>query len=292
MEKESKGRIKTDAYWNGELSISYDALKKIGEGDTIDITTIVPEYAAKELPRLQIFKSFLVGPSGKKQVSFFRKMFETVPEFTTELQQNNVVPIFLSTGYGVGFFSKNQIDSLSDLKNKTWRTASFWHRDYLKKFGSIPVSIPWGPEVYKAFEENRLDGLMVNIDGAYQLKVYEQAPYLLTSKKLWLGHLYIVSINKNIWERLEQIDKDAILRAAAKSYKKLGKIMDESYKEQLVKLAEKGVKYRVLSKKEVKDFENNIQYNLIQQDWIKEQELKSVNDLNSILEKMKNMLRK
>ena len=68
--------------------------------------------------------------------------------------------------------------------------------------------------------------------------------------------------------------------------------MDESYKEQLVKLAEKGVKYRVLSKKEVKDFENNIQYNLIQQDWIKEQELKSVNDLNSILEKMKNMLRK
>jgi TRAP-type C4-dicarboxylate transport system substrate-binding protein len=244
------------------------------------------------LPRLQIFKSFLVGPSGKKQVSFFRKMFETVPEFTTELQQNNVVPIFLSTGYGVGFFSKNQIDSLSDLKNKTWRTASFWHRDYLKKFGSIPVSIPWGPEVYKAFEENRLDGLMVNIDGAYQLKVYEQAPYLLTSKNLWLGHLYIVSINKNIWERLEQIDKDAILRAAAKSYKKLGKIMDESYKEQLVKLAEKGVKYRVLSKKEVKDFENNIQYNLIQQDWIKEQELKSVNDLNSILEKMKNMLRK
>lgn len=292
IEKESKGRIKIDAYWNGELSISYDALKKVGKGDTIDITTVVPEYAAKELPRLQIFKSFLVGPSGKKQVSFFRKMFETVPEFTTELQQNNVVPIFLSTGYGVGFFSKNQMDSLSDLKNKTWRTASFWHRDYLKKFGSIPVSIPWGPEVYKAFEENKLDGLMVNIDGAYQLKVYEQAPYLLTSKNLWLGHLYIVSINKNTWENLEQIDKDAIQRAAAKSYKKLGKIMDESYKEQLVKLAEKGVKYRVLSKKEVKDFENNIQYNLIQQDWIKEQEEKGLKDLNGIIEKMKNELGK
>ncbi len=290
IEKESKGRIKIDAHWNGELSISYDALKKVGKGDTIDITTVVPEYAAKELPRLQLFKSFLVGPRGKEQVSFFRKMFETVPEFTTELQQNNVVPIFLSTGYGVGFFSKNQMDSLSDLKNKTWRTASFWHRDYLKKYGSIPVSIPWGPEVYKAFEENRLDGLMVNIDGAYQLKVYEQAPYLLTSKKLWLGHLYIVSINKNTWERLDQIDKEAIQRAANKSYKKLGKIMDESYKSQLEKLAEKGVKYRILSDKKLTDFENAVQYHLTQQNWVNEQEAKGLSDLKSILEKMKKEL--
>ena len=292
IEKESKGRIKIDAHWNGELSISYDALKKVGKGDTVDITTVVPEYAAKELPRLQLFKSFLVGPSGKEQVSFFRKLFETVPEFTTELQENNVVPIFLSTGYGVGFFSKNPMDSLSDLKNKTWRTASFWHWDYLKKYGSIPVSIPWGPEVYKAFEENKLDGLMVNIDGGYQLKVYEQAPYLLTSKKLWLGHLYIVSMNEKTWESLDQKDKDAMQRAATESYKKLGKIMDESYTEQLEKLAQNGVKYRILSDAELRDFENAVQYNLIQLDWIKEQETKGLNDLNSILEKMKSALGK
>ncbi len=50
--------------------------------------------------------------------------------------------------------------------------------------------------------------------------------------------------------------------------------MDESYKAQLEKLAEKGVKYRILSDRELKDFENTVQYNLIQQDWIKDQEAK------------------
>ena len=108
IEKESKGRIKIEAYWNGQLSSSYDALKKVSKGDTIDITTVVPEYAANELPIHQLFKSFLLGPTGKKQVAFFRKMYETTPELTNELYQNNIEPIFLSTGYGVGFFSREK----------------------------------------------------------------------------------------------------------------------------------------------------------------------------------------
>jgi len=163
IEKESNGRIKIDAYWNGALSISYDALKKVSKGDTIDITTVVPEYAAKELPITQLFKSFLVGPSGKKQVSAFRKMYASIPELANELNQSNIEPIFLSTGYSVGFFSREKMGSLSDLKNQKWRTASFWHRDYLKNYGAIPVTIPWGEQVYKAFANKSLDGLMVNI---------------------------------------------------------------------------------------------------------------------------------
>lgn len=97
-------------------------------------------------------------------------MYENVPEFTDELHQNNVEPVFLSTGYGVGFFSREPLQSLHDLKNKRWRTASFWHRDFLNNFGSVPVTIPWGDQVYKAFAEKKLDGLMVNIDGGVPVK--------------------------------------------------------------------------------------------------------------------------
>lgn len=292
IEKESEGRIKIDAHWNGELAISYDALKKVSKGDTVDITTVVPEYSANQLPTLQVFKSFLVGFTDKKQVSFFREMFKTIPEFTEELHRNNVEPIFLSTGYGVGFFSREPIDSLSELKDKKWRTASFWHRDYLKNYGSIPVSIPWGPEVYKAFEEKTLDGLMVNIDGGYQLKIYEQAPFLLASEKLWLGHLYIVAINKKTWEGLEPQDRDAIQRAAIKSYKKLGKIMHSSFAEQLQELEEAGCTYRLLSDKELNDFEQSIDYKEVQDDWAKAQEAKGVNNVTSILQKIRTALGK
>lgn len=66
---------------------------------------------------------------------------------------------FFSTGYGVGFFSREKIVSLDGLKHKTWSTASFWHRDYLKNYGAFPVTIPWGEKVYEAFANKTLDGL-------------------------------------------------------------------------------------------------------------------------------------
>ncbi len=287
IEQESKGRIKIETHWNGELAISYDALKKASAGDALDITTVVPEYVAKELPTHQLFKSFLVGPTGDEQVNFFRKMFATVPELTAELHQNNVEPIFLSTGYGVGFFSREPINSLADIKNKRWRTASFWHRDYLTNYGSVAVSIPWGEQVYQAFAEKTLDGLMVNVDGGFQLKVYEQAPYILASKNLWLGHLYIVAMNKQTWDSLEARDKQAILRAAKKSYKTLGAVTENAFDEQMEKLQAAGAQYRILTDKELADFEHSIQSQKVQDAWANEQEQKGVKNVTAILEKMR-----
>lgn len=287
IEKESKGRIKIETFWNGELSSSYEALSKVSKGE-VDIATIVPEYSAKELQKHQLFKSFLIGPTGRKQVAFFRKAYDEIPEFSQEVRSNNIEPIFLSTGYGVGFFSTDPINSLEDIKNKKWRTASFWHREFLKKYGAIPITIPWGEQVYKAFRERELNGIMVNIDGAYQLKIYEQVPYFLTSKKLWLGHLYIVGINQKTWGLLSQEDKNAIKRAAEKSYKKWGKIMDKSFVQQMKKLEEKGAKYRILSDKELKAFEDKIDSENIRKSWITEQNT----GLNNILEKLYKILQK
>ena len=290
IEKESNGRLKVEAHWDGKLSISYDALKTVSEGKIADITTVVPEYAAKELPLHQIFKSFLVGPTGKKQVSFFRNAYTEIPEFSSELEKNNVVDIFLSTGYGVGFFSRDPFNSLNDLKGTKWRTASFWHRDFLNNFGAIPVTIPWGPEVYKALEEKTLDGIMVNIDGGYNLKIYEQAPYLLASKKLWLGHLYLVVMNKETWNNLEKADQDAIQRAAEFAYKSLGKVMDKSFTVQMQKLKNEGVKYRILNDKELKDFEVAIKYQEVQKRWTDEQKAKGIENATIVWEKVATIL--
>ena len=94
IEKQSKGRIKIEPHWHGELAISYDALKKLRDCKTIDITTVVSEYDAAALHRLHILKSFLIGPTGNNQVKFFSKIFKKVPVFNAELKENNVVPLF------------------------------------------------------------------------------------------------------------------------------------------------------------------------------------------------------
>lgn len=187
-----------------------------------------------------------------------------------------MVDVFLSTGYPVGFFSTEPLANLKEIKGTKWRSASFWHLDYLLNVGAVPVNIHWGPEVYEALEKKTLDGIMVNVDSGYNLKVHEHAPYVLASKDLWLGHLYLVTINKNTWNTLTKEDKDAIQRAAKKAYKTLGTVMDKSFDTQMETLKNEGAKIRLLSKKETDEFKVQTKYEEVQDKWVKEQKVNGI----------------
>ena len=228
IETESNGRLKIEDHWDGEIAAAYDALGAVAKGAT-DIGTVVPEYTAKELPLHQIFKSFIKGPVGGRQIDFFNRVYSEVPAFPAELDKNNIVPIFFGTGYPVAFFRNTPMAGLDELKGGRWRSASFWHLDFLKNAGATPVTMHWGPEIPEALKAKTLDGLMVNVDSGYMLKVHETAPHVLVSKDLWLGHVYILTMNKGVWSSLAQEDKDAIGRAAKKSYETLGAVMDKSF---------------------------------------------------------------
>ena len=111
IEKESNGRLKIEDRWDSVVSTGYDALRVLGDGKVTDMAIVVPEYSAKELPLHQLFKSFPAGPSGDRQVAFFRRAYAEIPAFTAELQKNNVVEIGLGTDYPVAFFSSQPLTS-------------------------------------------------------------------------------------------------------------------------------------------------------------------------------------
>ena len=290
IEKESNGRLKIEAHWDGQLAKAYDALGAVREGKVTDMATTVPEYTAKELPLHQIFKSFPVGPSGAKQVSFFRRVYADVPELNAELNRNNLVEIFLGTGYPVAFFSTQPLKSLEEMKGHTWRTASFWHKDFLQNAGAIPITMHWGEEVYKALQARTLDGLMVNVDSGYDLKVHEHAPHALVSKDLWLGHLYPLTMNRDTWNALALEDKQAIQRAARTAYKALGPVMDRSFDTQVEALRKGGATIRLLERKEVQAFNTATKYQEAQAVWVKEQESKGVKDAGAVVKKVNAIL--
>jgi TRAP-type C4-dicarboxylate transport system substrate-binding protein len=291
IEKESHGRLKVDDRWNSELARSYDALGVVKEGKIADMTIVVPEYTPKEFPLQQIFKSFPVGPTGDKQVQFFRKAYATIPAFQAEFAQQNVVNIFLATGYPVAFFSTKPLNKLDDIKGTKWRSASFWHQDLLKNTGAIPVSMPWGEGIYDALKAGTLDGLMVNVDSGYQLNVHKTAPNVLISKDLWLGHVYPLVMNKNTWDKLADEDKQAIQRAAEKSYQTLGSVMDSSFDAMVEELRNNGAHIRKLSANEVAQWETSVNYQQVQQTWVKEQEGKGVKDAGPTMEKVTALLK-
>ncbi len=282
IEKESNGRLKIEDHWNGEVAAAYDALGAVSKGAT-DFGTVVPEYTAEELPLHQLFKSFIRGPVGGRQVEFFNRVYDGVPAFRAELENNNIVQVFFGTGYPVAFFRNAPMASLDELKGGKWRSASFWHLDFLKNAGATPVTMHWGPEIPAALKARTLDGLMVNVDSGYLLKVHETAPNVLVSRDLWLGHVYILAINKDVWNSLAPEDKDAIRRAAANSYATLGAVMERSFDEQLEDLKKAGASVRVLLPGEVEQFEALTRYREVQSAWAEAQQGKGVENAGAVL---------
>lgn len=291
IEKESHGRLKVEDHWNSELARSYDALGVVKEGKVADMTVVVPEYTPKEFPLQQIFKSFPVGPTGDKQVQFLRKAYATIPALQAEFAQQNVVNIFLATGYPVAFFSTRPLNNLDDIKGTKWRSASFWHQDFLKNTGAIPVSMPWGEGIYDALKAGALDGLMVNVDSGYQLNVHKTAPNVLIAKALWLGHVYPLVMNKNTWDKLVPEDKQAIHRAAQKAYQTLGSVMDSSFDAMVEELRHNGANIRKLNASEVALWETSVNYQQVQEKWVKEQEDKGVKQAGPTMEKVTALLK-
>ena len=291
INEQSHGRIKINSHWNGEISISYDALKTVKDGSKAQIAVIVPEYFAKELPLHQIFKSFPVGPTGQEQVKFFSSIYKEVPELLQEIESQGLHVIFVSTGYPVAFFSSKLMSDLQAIKGQKWRSASFWHKDFLTNAGATPITMPWGQGVFDALNNGTLDGLMVNIDSGYDINAHKAAPNILTSQKLWLGHEYIIAMNKFAWEKLSDSDKRAIEKAAEISYSKLGEVMNNSYCRQLEILRDSGANVRILTDQEIKFWEDTTNFEVIQDKWLSEQAVKSADVLNKIRRYIKNFIK-
>ena len=289
IERESNGRLKIEDHWNGEIAAAYDALGAVSKG-AADMATVVPEYMAKELPLHQLFKSFPKGPTGSAQVDFFRCVYAQVPAFPAELEKNNIVPLFFGTGYPVAFYSTASLTTLDGVQGGKWRSASFWHQDFLRNAGATPVTMPWGPEVYEALKARTLDGIMVNVDSGYMLKVHEAAPSVLVSKDLWLGHLYLLTINKDVCVKLAQRDKNAIWRATEKSYGALGSVMDRSFDAQLDDLRNAGASVRTLMQEESERWAGVTKYREVQAAWAQDQESKGVKGVGAALAKVMSIM--
>ena len=286
VEQESQGRIRVNDHWNGEISSSYDACKMVCEGKKADMATVVPEYDSQRMPLHQLFKSFLAGPSGEAQVALIRKAYETIPELTEELHRAGIHPVLVATGYPVGFYSREPIADLSALKGQTWRTASFWHVNYLENAGARNKRIAWGRQASDSLRSGAIDGIMVNIDSGWDIGVHKAAPHLLVSQELWLGHIYLVAMNLNRWNALPAKDKQAIERAADKTYKAMGKMMDQSYEQLLQQLNNEGCTVRRLSHEEVSDFVTTARQSEVQQQWVSQKESEGISHVRLVFENL------
>ncbi len=286
LEKESQGRLTVEGHWGGEIARSYDALRAVGKDGLADMAIVVPEYTPAELPLHQIFKSFPVGPSGDRQVAFFRRVYAEVPDFHEELAQQNVVVLLFATGFPVAFLSTGPLASLEDIRGGRWRSASFWHQDFLRNAGAEPVTMPWGDEVYHALQSGGLNGLMVNIDSGYDVRAHKAAPNILVSGDLWLGHVYLLVMNKTTWDGLAEEDRQAVRRAAETAHQALGRAMDAGFDAMLETVRAEGASVRILEPEEVLRWESATGYRDVQAAWVKKQEEQGLKNVARVMQRV------
>lgn len=132
-----------------------------------------------------------------------------------------------------------------------------------------------GEGIYDALRDGSLDGLMVNVDSGYMLKLHEVAPHVLVSKDLWLGHLYILAMNKGVWDALSAADRSGIEAAARGAYPSLGPVMAASFDAQVRDLTAAGATVRVLAYEEAKAWERTSGFETAQAAWVREQEART-----------------
>ena len=291
IEKESQGHVRIEAHWNGELSTSYNALHTVQDGEKADIGIVVPEYTSKQLPLFQVFKSFPVGPnSGEKQAAFFQRAFRNVPEFNAELAKNNLVNLQLFLGYPAAFFSTSPTTSLNNLQGTTWRTASFWHQAYLENAGGKVVKMPWNAQITDALKAGTLNGLLVNLDSGDDIQAQKAAKYIQLSPQLWMGHVYLLTINKARWDTLNAEDKAAIQRAAASTQRQIGPLLDASLHNMTDSMRQNGVSITWLSPAELQTWQQTSRYQQEQDKWVAEQEKQGVSNVRRILAQVTSLL--
>ncbi|MCU6668625.1 TRAP transporter substrate-binding protein DctP [Enterobacteriaceae bacterium H4N4] len=291
IERESRGSIKIDAHWNGEITSSYQALETLSQGERADIGIVVPEYTPDQLPRHQLFKSFPLGPdNGKAQVQFFHRVFRDYPQFAAELDNNNLVMLQFFLGYPAAFFTSKANVGPTQLAGTRWRTASFWHQSFLRNAGATTVTLPWNSKIVDALQEGQLDGLLVNLDSGDDIGAPRAAPYIQLSPALWLGHVYLLAMNKDAWNALSSQDQAAIQRAAASTEQALGAWLDTSLNHMARQLEQQGALVHFLSREELNQWRDATRYQQVQAKWVGEQERKGVTDAGSLVESVSSLL--
>jgi TRAP-type C4-dicarboxylate transport system substrate-binding protein len=86
-------------------------------------------------------------------------------------------------------------------------------------------------------------------------------------------------MNQKRWDGLAKQDQQAIQRAAASSYQRLGALMDSSFASMVADMKRDGVSIRTLTSQEVEAWKNQSRYQQVQADWVNARQAEGVKDM-------------
>ncbi|MHA6250864.1 type 2 periplasmic-binding domain-containing protein [Oceanobacillus sp. CAU 1775] len=166
VKNRTDGKITFDEFYSQELVNMGEEVRALKDG-TIDIAApVLPTYNPDQFPLSDITMLPLISGDSKVVARAFADLIasdvelvdgQTFVEYEYGRHGMKALPVQPIADYTIGFVTKDEIKSASDLQNLSLRTGGRAHEIFVSELGSGSVSMPWSEE-FEALSRGAVDG--------------------------------------------------------------------------------------------------------------------------------------
>lgn len=233
----SEGSLVVDPFFGAELGSLTACVEGMTQG-TIDVVTTGTSYFSGYVPEIQVFELPYMFNSNEQA----RKTLDGEPgDAVRKLFPDKGIILLCYWESGLRHVSNSRapIVKPEDMKGLKIRTVvSVTQQKTWESFGAIPMAIDMN-EVFTALQQGTVDAQENTLAQIVSTKMYEVQKYLSLS-----GHAYTpmpFGISKLTWEKLDEKQKAAVQKAAEEARDYQRKLDDESDRENVQFLKDKGI---------------------------------------------------
>jgi len=211
----SNGSVSIDFSWGAALGGAAE-LPFLVEGGAVDMAPVVPAFNADAFPNV-IATQLIWWSSGDYQVDL-RRQNDLINEmhvldlFVSEWAGYNQRPVFVQMLPPYFFYSNDANCTAAGLSGQRIRSLG---RDLPRAFevrNITPLNMTT-PEMYEGLERGTVERVTLPPDVYVDGRFYEISNQAC-GPIFWLGAGHTVTINNDTWERLDEAQQAAVLRAA------------------------------------------------------------------------------
>lgn len=225
VEEMTGGKITFEHFPAQQAAKSAALLGAAGSG-VLDAALVGPIYNSDELPLNSVVSLPGFYKSAVQGTTALQTMMADGP-LRDELLAADVVPIFSFVLPPYQILSKDdRMGGPDDWNGLNIRTSGSTQAMVARDLGGAGISIP-GPEVYTAVETGRLDGVLFPLASVPAYKLNEVVKHISTNGSFG-GYSFVVVVNKDKFESLDQDVQDAMIKAGAEAAMNVAKAQDNS----------------------------------------------------------------
>jgi TRAP-type C4-dicarboxylate transport system substrate-binding protein len=170
------GKITFQNFWGGSLVTAGEMLDAF-QKRVVDMGMGSWFWSPGKLPLGTFEFAFPFRPTDPQLcVTVKRQMWDSFPSLQKELTNYNIRHLFFFPTLSYELMSNKPIKTLEDMKGKKIAVMSAETARWVEAVGAVPIHMP-GPEKYVALQRGTIDGQIIAMDVAADLKHHEVCKY-------------------------------------------------------------------------------------------------------------------